>query len=176
MDQIGDQMADQAADHTASLPLSCPDCAAQMPATAAFCPACGIPMRPEKPAPGKVGPFAENVAGGLAYLTFLPAIIFLARPPYKNNHFVRFHSAQCLLLWIAGIVITVGLKLAGLALFFIPMAGPLFVVLIYVVGGLALLTMWIVLVVKALQGEMYGLPILGAFAELYAAGQGEIER
>jgi uncharacterized membrane protein len=158
------------ADQTASLPLSCPDCAAQMPATAAFCPACGIAMPTEQKASDTVGLFAENVAGALAYLTFIPAIIFLSRQPYKSNHFVRFHSVQCLLLWVAGIVIAIAVKLAGLALFFIPLAGPLFVVLVYVVAGLALFTVWVVLVVKAFQGDAYGLPVLGALAELYAAG------
>jgi uncharacterized membrane protein len=156
-------------DQTASTPLACPDCAAQMPATAAFCPACGMAMQPEKKIPSKVGPFPENVAGALAYLTFIPAIIFLVRPPYKSNLFVRFHSAQSLLLWVAGIVVAIVLKLAGLALFFVPVAGPLFVVLIYTVAVLAVLTIWIVLIVKALQGENFGLPLLGALAELYAA-------
>jgi uncharacterized membrane protein len=159
-----DQMTDQAT----STPISCPDCAAQMPSTAAFCPACGIAMRPEK-TPTTVGPFAENVAGALAYFTFIPAIIFLTRPPYKNNRFVRFHSAQSLLLWIAGIAFAVVLKLAGAVLFFVPVAGPLFVVLTYVVAGLAIFMIWVVLVVKALQEEEYGLPILGALAERYAA-------
>jgi uncharacterized membrane protein len=155
----------------ASVSLSCPDCAAQMPATAAFCPACGIAMRMEKKVPGKVGTLAENVAGALAYVSFIPAIIFLLRPPFKTDHFVRFHSAQCLLLWIVGVVIALVLKLAGLALFYIPVAGPLFVVLIYSVAGFAVFTIWIVLIVKALQGETFGLPIVGAFAEMFAAGQ-----
>ncbi len=128
-------------------------------------------MRHEQMARGTVGPFAENVAGALPYLTFIPAIVFLTRAPFKSNPFVRFHSAQSLLLWIAGIVIAVVLRLAGLALFFIPVAGPLFVALIYVVAGLAVFTVWVVLVVKALQGETYGLPLLGALAELYAAGK-----
>lgn len=128
-------------------------------------------MPPEKPAPSVVGAFAENVAGALAYLTFIPAIIFLARAPFKSNHFVRFHSAQSLLLWIAGVVIALALKVAGMVLFFVPLAGPLFVVLIYVVGALAIFMIWVVLVVKALQEETYGLPVLGALAEAYAAGK-----
>lgn len=132
-------------------------------------------MRPERRAPGVVGLFAENVAGALAYLTFIPAVVFLTRSPFKNNHFVRFHSAQSLLLWIAGVVIAIVLKLAGGVLFSVPVAGPLFVVLVYVVAGLAIFTIWVVLVVKALQEEMFRLPILGALAELYAAGPADEE-
>lgn len=155
---------------TGSMASSCPDCSARMPATAAFCPACGIAMQPEKRAPRLVGPFAENVAGALAYFTFIPAIVFLACAPFKSNRFVRFHSAQSLLLWIAGVVIAIALKLAGGVLFFVPVAGPLFVVLIYAVAGLAVFIVWVVLAVKALQGETFGLPLLGALAELHAAG------
>ena len=78
---------------------ACPHCAAQMPETAAFCPGCGLPMQAEQRAQGKVGIFSEPIAGALAYLTFIPAVVFLVVAPYKTNRFVRFHSFQCLLLW-----------------------------------------------------------------------------
>ena len=81
------------------MPLSCADCAAKMPETAAFCPGCGRPMTSAvKKASGRVGALPERIAGALAYLTFVPAILFLVIEPYKKNHFVRFHSIQCLLL------------------------------------------------------------------------------
>ena len=35
---------------------------------------------------------ADNVAGMLAYVTFIPAIIFLVTAPYNQSRFVRFHS------------------------------------------------------------------------------------
>ena len=53
-------------------------------------------------AQGKVGFLTENLAGALAYLTFIPAVVFLVVEPYKKNRFVRFHSVQCLLFWAAG--------------------------------------------------------------------------
>ena len=71
---------------------ACPDCAAQMPETAAFCPSCGRSVQTEARAQGKVGALSEPIAGGLAYFTFVPAIVFLVVEPYKNNRFVRFHS------------------------------------------------------------------------------------
>lgn len=151
-----------------TIPLSCPFCAASMPATAAFCPGCGIAMTAPERASGKVGLLGENIAGALAYLTFIPAALFLLLKPYRKNHFVRFHSAQCLFLWVAGLLIAVVLKLAGLALFAIPVAGPLFVVLVYILTTLAVLMIWVVLFVKALQGELFRLPLLGAMAEQYA--------
>ena len=52
-------------------------------------------MRTGARAQGKVGVLAENIAGALAYLTFIPAIAFLVLDPYNKNRFARFHSVQC---------------------------------------------------------------------------------
>jgi uncharacterized membrane protein len=153
-----------------NVPLtSCPDCAAQMPQTAAYCPGCGRPMQTEARAQGKVGVLSEPMAGALAYFTFIPAIIFLLLEPYKHNRFVRFHSFQCLLLWGAAILLAIALKLAALLLFIIPVLGPLLVVLVSAVVGIGALVLWLVLVVKAFLGEMFQLPLLGAFAVQQAA-------
>jgi len=77
---------------------------------------------------------------------------------------VRFHSIQCLLLCGAGILFAIALKLASVVLFIIPVLGPLLVWLVSVVVGLAIVVIWLVLVVKAFQGEMFKLPLLGDFA------------
>ena len=119
-------------------------------------------------AQGRVGGLPENIAGTLAYLTFIPAIIFLLLEPYSKNRFVRFHSVQCLLLCGAAIVLGVALKIVGLVLFIIPVIGHLLVFLISMVVGLAGVVIWLVLVVKALQGEAFKLPLLGDFAEQQA--------
>jgi uncharacterized membrane protein len=147
---------------------SCPHCAAQMPRTAAFCPGCGRSMHAQPKAEGRVGPLPESIAGGLAYVTFIPAILFLFLEPYKSNRFVRFHSFQCLFAYVAAIVIGAVLRLVSFALFIIPVLGPLLVVLVDVVVGLAALFVWLVLLVKALQGEWFKLPLLGDFAERYS--------
>jgi uncharacterized membrane protein len=126
-------------------------------------------MRPPLRAIGKVGLFAENMAGAIAYLTFIPAVIFLVLKPYSKNVFVRFHSAQCLALWAAVLLAATLIRLAGTVLVFIPLVGPLFVMLFSMVAGLASVCLWIVLVVKAFHGEMFKLPGVGNFAEQYAS-------
>ena len=150
------------------MPRSCPHCAAQMPDSAAFCPGCGRPMLFDLPAHGKAGMLRENLAGTLAYLTFIPAVLFLVRKPYKQNRFVRFHSAQSVLLWVAGVLVAIALKLITMLLFLVPVAGPLMAVLITVLATLAALMTWLVLAVKALLGEMFRFPLLGDLAERYA--------
>ena len=151
--------------HETPIPLTaCPHCAAQMPETAAFCPGCGRSMTGPPRATGRVGLLPENIAGALAYISFIPAIVFLLVEPYKRNRFARFHSIQCLLVWGAGILLGVLIRLAGAVLFIIPALGPLLVLLIDVVVVLAVLFLWMVLVIKALQGEVFQLPLLGPWA------------
>jgi uncharacterized membrane protein len=144
-----------------------------MPETAAYCPSCGrsiVPSTAENStrAEGKVGIFPERVAGALAYITFLPAIIYLLLEPYKKNYFVRFHSIQCLLFFVALIGVAAAARVITLFVVLIPILGPLLVVLILVVAGIAAFVLWLVLLVKALQGEVFKLPALGDLAERYA--------
>src|ERR1700693_3325165 len=145
--------------------ISCPQCAASMPDAAAYCPGCGRSLLPVERARGTVGALSETLAGALAYFTVIPAIVFLLIEPYKKNRFVRFHSFQCIGLWLVVVVVGALLRVVGFIVFFIPMFGPLLVWLASGVSILAFLAVWAVLVVKALQGEMFKLPVVGDFAE-----------
>lgn len=151
------------------MPYSCPDCAAQMPDEAGYCPGCGRAMKETPRATGKVGVLSENIAGALAYFTLVPAIIFLVVEPFKNNRFVRFHSIQCLLFWVAGAVVAAMLRLAALVVSLIPVLGPLIMVLALAVAVLAFAITWLVLAIKALQGHIFELPILGGIADHFIA-------
>ena len=126
-------------------------------------------MHLEPRASGAVGVLPENIGGALAYFTFIPAILFLVLEPYKKNRFLRFHSLQCLFLWGAAILTGIALKLASVVLFIVPVLGPLLVLVVAVVVVLAAFVIWLVLVVKAFQGEMFHLPMLGEFAAQYAS-------
>jgi uncharacterized membrane protein len=117
---------------------------------------------------GTVGVLPETLAGALAYF-FLPAIVFLLIEPYSKNRFVRFHSFQSLGVYLAGVAIVALLRIAGVMLFFVPVLGPLLVWLISMVVGLACFAVWVVLIVKAFQGEMFKLPLVGHFAERHTS-------
>jgi uncharacterized membrane protein len=136
-----------------------------MPDDAAFCAECGTPISTTSPV-AVTGP--DKIIAALAYM-FLPAIIFLFIEPYKRNRFVRFHCFQAIFLTVAGIVIGGILKIAAAILFLIPLLGPLVVVLAWIVIGLAWFILWVVLVLKALQGEILKLPYIGDFAEKQAS-------
>jgi len=138
-----------------------------MPDTAAFCPGCGRAMLPSERARGTVGFLPENLAGALAYF-LVPAIVFLLVEPYSKNRFVRFHSFQCIGVWLAAVVAAAVLRILGVVLIVIPRLGPLLVWLLSMLVILAFIMTWIVLVVKALLGEMFKLPVVGEFAEKQA--------
>lgn len=146
----------------------CPDCAAQMPDSAAFCPGCGRSMQSPSVPRERLGILRENVLGAFAYVTLLPALAFLLLDPYRRNPFVRFHSVQCLLFWLVSIAVAVLVRLFILLLLFVPAVGPLLVLLLVTIAALAALFLWIVLFVKAFQGERFGLPVIGDLAAHYS--------
>jgi uncharacterized membrane protein len=102
-----------------------------------------------------------RIAAGLTYL-FFPAILFLLVEPYKSHRFVRFHALQSCGFFLAGFLLAALLTLAGTVLGLIPALPLLFLsALIALAAGL----LWIVLVVKALQGEILRLPWAGTRVE-----------
>ena len=135
-----------------------------MPDLAAFCPGCGLRMIVPASAETKASGH-ENLLGALAYVTLIPAMVFLLIEPYKRDRFVRFHSFQSLLLAGAGIALMVVLKLLFSILSLIPWLGYLIAWLSIVVVIMGWGILWIVLLIKALQGEFFQLPWLGDWAE-----------
>ncbi len=110
----------------------------------------------------------ENIAGMLAYFTIIPAIIFLLIEPYNRNRFVRFHSFQCIFATVALIVLDVLLSILSSILHLIPMIGWFITSLMWPLWGLAQLALWLLLVIKAYQHQMFKLPMVGDMAEKQA--------
>jgi uncharacterized membrane protein len=147
------------------VPLSCPQCGIQMPDNTAFCPGCG--WNTAQPVLGTTGGIRDNIAAALAYFTFIPAIVFLMVEPFKKNRFIRFHSFQSIFLTLSAVVAGLALKLVFLILSLIPL-GHLLLLLISVIVFLGIVMLWLVLMVKALQGDLFRLPLIGDLAERQA--------
>lgn len=111
------------------------------------------------------GGLADNVAGALAYVTIIPAIIFLVIEPFKNIRFVRFHSLQC--LFFAGTVFVVEIALMVLSFILAFVHGGFLVSLLFPLFGLGVFVAWIIMVIKAYQGQEFKLPVIGDFATKY---------
>jgi uncharacterized membrane protein len=106
---------------------------------------------------------SDNAAGALAYMTIVPAIVFLVLPPYNKSFYVRFHSWQSIFLSIAWIAALIVLGILGR----IPFLG-LFIWPLILLVDLGMFILWIIVVLKAVNGKIFKLPILGALSEKQA--------
>ena len=103
-------------------------------------------------------PPAERAAAAVAYLTLAPAAVVLLLPAFRNNRFVRFHAWQSILIWGVFFVLTIA------ALFLSNVAAAMVFLLFGILASLAMLFLWIVLSLKAWQGERFEVPLFGEFA------------
>src|SRR5579864_2112169 len=147
----------------------CNMCGTQIPDGATTCAACAgrIPAAPAATATATQG-MTDNVAGMLAYITIIPAIIFLIVEPYNRSRFVRFHAWQNIFLHLAAIVMWIALMILTVAASVVPIVGHLIVMLLGLVVWVGFFVIWIVLLIKANQGQMYKLPFIGDLAEKQA--------
>lgn len=140
--------------------MICPSCNTETGSNSTFCPHCGANTATGAPAaaiPTQQGGLSETAAGAIAYITIIPAIIFLVMEPYNRSSFVRFHSWQSIFLGVTAAVVHTVLAV-------IPIIGWLLLLPV----SLAFLALWIFVIIKASKGERYKLPFIGNFAEQQA--------
>ena len=142
----------------------CNMCGAQIADGTTRCSACAskaatVPVSTTATAGG----LTDNMAGMLAYFTIIPAIIFLVMEPYNRNRFIRFHAWQC--LFFAGALFVLHAALSILT--FVPVLA-LITVPLHVLVSLGGFIFWIIVLIKANQGQMYKLPVIGDLAEKQA--------
>jgi len=149
----------------------CSKCGNEVAAGAAFCPKCG-----QAQAGGQViqsshsadSGMAENVAGLLCYvLGWVTGIIFLL---IDKRPYVRFHAAQSIVVFgglhvinvIFGIVFGAGfMMMGGWSSFGLTAA-------LYGLIRLVAFILWILLMVKAYQGEKFQVPVAAGIAQSFA--------
>ena len=147
----------------------CPNCGTEI-AEGAACPKCAGAVASSGAttgaavgtAPAGAG-LTDNMAGALAYVTIIPAILFLVLEPFNKKRFIRFHAFQCLFFAVAWTVLWIGLRI----IVQIPILGWA-TILLWPLVSLAGLIIWIILVMKAYQGQMFKLPFIGDMAEKQA--------
>ncbi len=94
-----------------------------------------------------------NTAALLCYLGgWISGIIFLVVE--QKNAFVRFHALQSIVTFGA-------LTVAGAVLVWIPYVGSIFATII----GIMAFVLWVLLMVKAHEGQLYKVPLAGQVAE-----------
>ena len=149
----------------------CSQCGGEVATGVAFCPKCGqaqtggqVTQTTHSAGTG----MAENVAALLSYaLGWVTGIIFFL---IDKRPTVRFHAAQSIVVFgglgviyfILGRIFYTGLFLGGVG--FLSLSGLLFG-LLELVG----FVLWILLMVKAYQGERFEVPIAAGIAKSFAS-------
>lgn len=105
---------------------------------------------------------SSNAASAISYFTFLPAVLFLLLPSYKDNPCIRFHAWQSILMCMVAFAVDIVLGAVALLTFLLGTAA-----LAYTFQLLFLfwLVLWLACVIKAFQGKRLKLPVIGGIAE-----------
>ena len=118
-------------------------------------------------APSQSG-LTDNNAAALAYLTIIPAIIFLVIEPYNRNPFIKFHAWQNIFFNIVVFAIWVVLAVIGIIASFTVFLAPV-MLLLHLLFFVGTVVAWIILVVKALGGNKFLFPVIGPLADKQAS-------
>jgi uncharacterized membrane protein len=108
---------------------------------------------------------SDNAAGGLAYVTIIPAIVFLIVEPFKRSSYVCFHAWQSIFLFVAWAVVHI---LVEVVQNLVPTVVFLTLTLLQFVD-LAFFVILVIVFVSAFNGKRIKLPILGELAEKQAS-------
>lgn len=168
--------------------MQCPACSTENPAGATFCQHCGaslsaapppppaggytqVPQPATGPAgaayvPAQTGGLSDNSAAAIAYITIIPAIIFLVMEPYNRKPFVRYHAMQCIGLHVLWFAIWIVLMILGVILSTVHLG--LLTLILWPVCWIGLVVLWILCIVSAAQGKWFKLPFIGDFARKQA--------
>lgn len=148
--------------------LICSNCGVAVADGTLACPVCGEEMGVKnRPSADLALSTSRRLAAAGAYFTFIPAAIFLLTRHFRTDRFVRFHSFQSIFLLIVVAVLGGMSRLTFTVFSFIPFLVATLVLVIFCLGSVVL---WVLLVVKALQGQEFKLPWIGELAEKQAYG------
>jgi len=117
------------------------------------------------PTQGATIQLKDRLIAALAYLTFIPAILLMLVPAYRQNRFIRFHAFQSILFTVSAMLLAIAVRILFSILTLIPAIGFLMAWLVMTVVALGLAILWLVLLVKALQGQSFRLPVIGNLAD-----------
>lgn len=122
------------------------------------------------PPPGQPAGLSINAASALCYLFgFITGIIFLVLEPYKRDRLVRFHAFQSIFLNIAVFVVFFVWNLMAGLLDALSHGVFIFVHLaVSTLLSVGFFILWVMLLVRALQGSKWVLPVIGPLAEKQA--------
>ena len=143
----------------------CSQCGNKVGERDVFCAGCGgrQPVEsapPPPPPPEWFSGVSNRTAAILCYIPvigWIAAVAVLAANRFRQDRTLRFHAFQGLYLFVAWLIVSEVIS---------PILHPISYILH--LGGLlhaALVFVWIFMIVKASQDEVYSLPVIGELAE-----------
>ncbi len=154
------------------MPFCC-QCGNPTRETDLYCRSCGAPQAPEsRPPDDGISPRTASMLCYLPVVGWIPAIVVLASQRFREDRIVRFHAFQGIYLFVVWLIVDwVISPLYQFALSPLPHGmSHAFSFL----GGLlkaALFVLWIFMLIKTGQDQLYKLPIVGELAERSVAEQ-----
>lgn len=119
-------------------------------------------QQPPYQAPPVGAGMQQNVAGLLCYvLGLITGIIFLVIEPHNKNPFVRFHAFQSIFFHVAWIVLWIVYSVIAMAM---PFGLHFIASLLFLIVWLGGFLVWLFLMYKAYNNEMFKLPVIGDIA------------
>jgi uncharacterized membrane protein len=121
------------------------------------------------PPPAAQAGMQENVANTLCYaLGILTGILFLVLTPYNQNRTTKFHAFQSIFFGVGTIVVFIAATVISLILSPIPIIGFLIGLVLHFGVGIGIFILWLMLMYKAYNNEVWVLPIIGPLAQKQA--------
>ncbi|HTR48276.1 MAG TPA: DUF4870 domain-containing protein [Verrucomicrobiae bacterium] len=144
----------------------CTKCGAVVADNAGFCASCGAPQAGANPAasPSAQSQMDEKLAGLLCYVVgWITGLIFyfIDKRPY-----VRFHAAQSIVVFGGLHILSIVLGMFfGVSMFATGFAGFSMAWALIGLINIAAFVLWILLMIKAYQGDRFRVPVAADIAE-----------
>jgi len=106
------------------------------------------------------------MACALCYLLWvLTGVLFLVMEPYSKNKTIRFHAFQAIFTWLGMVGVGIAVAIVGSLVGFLPFVGWLIYIVLWAGFVLGSFALWVMLMYKAYNKEMWVLPLVGPLAQ-----------
>jgi uncharacterized membrane protein len=147
----------------------CENCGKEIQEGAQFCPSCGTAAggtggrtTAGNPAESRTGSPAADNSKGMAIVAYILFFVPLLTGAYKESDFVKYHTNQGTVLFIAACVYGIGYSILSLILAFIPVIGWILIILLGLCS-FGILALCIIGIINAVNNKCAPLPFIGKF-------------